>query len=285
MLIDQLHYLYKLEAERVDSQDKIDIERWEIDAYLNKAIWIYLKDRYGIIPEQSKRGFETDQMRITQLSNLHVKSPQVQPPITPKLISDGIYEINLNELGNNIEGQYFRYLFLTDGVVKAKKGNCTKYMSMNHNQVDDSFTIYTEANWTWRRVNYNFGKSTKTNKHNLPTGSKQHPDTTMSLVDTAPRFNNDELSSLYLDTRNKYGEPQFNIDKVLISYIKYPNRVFSGGYDHVDGMSKANDPQIHCDFDEITCQDIVSIAVRLTQKDIISDYNAMLQDEVRDIKR
>ena len=55
MLIDQLHYNVKLEAERVDSQDKIDLEPVEIDAYLNKAIWVYLKERYSVLPDKPKR--------------------------------------------------------------------------------------------------------------------------------------------------------------------------------------------------------------------------------------
>lgn len=284
MLIDQLHYNVKLEAERVDSQDKIDLEPVEIDAYLNKAIWVYLKERYSVLPDKPKRGFETDQMRISQLSSLHIKSPHVQPPLQPVLLQDGLYEVRLNDLGNNIDGQYFRYLFLTDGYIKGIKDGCTKMIGLKHHQVDDSNTIYTAANWTWRRVNYNFGKSSFVNDHITTDESAQSPDVTMDLVDNNSRNNNDELSSLYLDTRNKYGEPQFEIEEVYLSYIKYPNRVFYGGYDHIDGMSNSNSPKIHCDFDEITCNDIVSIAVRLIQKDILSDYNAMVQDEVRNLK-
>lgn len=284
MLIDQLHYNFKLEAERIDSQDKLDLEPVEIDAYLNKAIWTYLKERYSVLPDKPKRGFETDQMRITQLSSLHIKSPHVQPGLTPTLIEDGLYELQLNELGNNINGQFFRYLFLTDGYIKAKKGNCNKRISLSHHQVDDTKTIYTASNWTWRRVNYNFGKSTFINSHVLPEDSNQSPDVTMDIVDESPRNNNDELSSLYLDTRDKYGDPQFEIETVYLSYIKYPNRVFFGGYDHIDRMSTSDSPKIHCDFDEITCNDIVSIAVRLAEKDIKSDYNAMIQDEIRNLK-
>lgn len=284
MLIDQLHYNVKLEAERIDSQDKIDLEPVEIDAYLNKAIWVYLKERYSVLPDKPKRGFETDQMRISQLSSLHIKSPHLQPALQPIELQDGIYEVRLNELGNNINGQYFRYLFLTDGYLKAIREGCTKYIGLKHHQVDDGKTIYTSSDWTWRRVNYNFGKSTFVNDHLGIDGSDQSPDTTMDLVDDNNRNNNDELSSLYLDTRNKYGEPQFTIEEVYLSYIKYPNRVFFGGYDHIDGMSKSDSPKVHCDFDEITCNDIVSIAVRLIQKDIQSDYNAMLQDEVRNLK-
>lgn len=285
MLIDQMHYLFKLGIDRVDSSDKIDFENYEIDSYLYQAIWSYLSDRYGIHRDKIKRGFETDQVRISQLSNLHIKSPHVQPGLSPVLIEPGIYEINLNRLGENIQGQYFRYLFLTDGYIKAKKGNCNKFIGLNHHQVDDTLTIYREPSWIWRRVNYNFGKSSFVNNYTNNSDPIQDPDGNAELIDSSNRYNNDELSSLYLDVRNKYGEPQFDIDEVYLSYIKYPNRVYSGGYNHNDGMSKIGDPQIHCDFDDIICQDIVKIAVRLAQKDIISDYKAMLQDELRDIQK
>jgi hypothetical protein len=284
MKIDQMQYLFKLQTERIDSQDKIDFEPHEIDAYINRAIWIFLKDRYGILPDNPKRGFETDQMRISQFSNLHVKSPHLQPGITPVLLEDGLYEINLNELGQNINGQYFRYLFLTTGVVKAKKGNCTKKFTLKPRQSDDKLTVYTESNWTWRIVNYNFGKSTFVLDNDATLIDS--PDTISEVVDsTSSRNNSDELSSLYLDTRDKYGDSQFEITEVYLSYIKYPNRVFSGGYNHIDGLSKSNSPQIHCDFDSLSCNDIITIAVRLAEKDIISNYEAMLQDEIRDIKR
>lgn len=285
MKIDEMHYNFKLELQRVDSSDKQDFEPWEIDTYLNKGIWRFLKDRYGISPTSAKRGFETDQARISQLANLHIKSPHLQPGISPVVIQDGLYEVNLNLLGSNINGQYFRYLFLTEASVKAIKDNCDRTFNINHYQVDDNHTIYTDASWEWKRVNYNFGRSNYQHPHDIPVSSSQSPDVTANLETGNPlRFNSDQLGSLYLDTRDKYGAPQFEIDKVYISYVKYPNRVFSGGYDHIDGMSSTNSPQIHCDLDEMFHDEIVRLAARLAQKDILSDYNAMMQDEVRDLQ-
>jgi hypothetical protein len=285
MLIDEMHYTFNLTLDRIASQDKPDFEAHEIDSYINRAIWVYLKDRYGIHPENIKRGFETDQIRISQLSSLHIKSPHVQPAITPNLIADGIYEVNLNDLGNDINGQYFRYLFLTDGTVKASKDNCDKYIKLNAYQVDDIKTRYSESSWLWRRVQYNFGKSNFIQRFDSSSTDPNDPDTNMLLIDSNSRNNNDQLSSLYLDTRDKYGEPQFEIKEVLLSYIKYPNRVFFGGYDHIDGLSQADSPKIHCDLDSIMCADVVEIAARLANRDILDDYNAYLQDEIRDIKR
>lgn len=284
MRIEQLHHLVKLKANRIDSQDKLDIEPHEIDDYLNKAIWIYLKERFGVLPEQVKRGFETDQVRISQLSSLHIKSPQVQPAVTPIELAPGLYEVRLNSLGRNINGQYFRYLFLTSAIIKASKDGCTKDIRLYHKQEDDTKNTYSSANWIWGQANYNFGKSNFVNTHVKPNTSNQDPDTTMNLEDNRPRFNNDELSSLFIDVRDVYGNKAYDVDKVCISYIKYPNRVFYGGYDHIDGMSNTNSPRIDCDFDEITCNDIVDIAVRLIEGDILGSLEVRLQDDLRNLK-
>lgn len=268
MKIDQMHYNVRLEKDAIDGMSRADFETWEIDEYLNKAIWIFLKQRFGYDPTV-KKGFETDQNRIAQLSTLHIKSPEVQPAITPIDLGNGIYELRLNALGRNIDGQYFRHLFLTDGYITAKKDNCTKTIPLTRSRTGSLETQYNDASWLWRRVLVNFGRSTFDNTHVLPGGSPQDPDTTANLVDVSTsRFNQDELTSIFLDTRNKYKEQQFTIREVYVSYIKYPNRVFYGGYDHVDGLSTATSPPIHCDIDEAFHDEIVRIAVGLMREDL-----------------
>jgi hypothetical protein len=282
MLIDEMQYEFKLRKDRVDSGDKVDFEPWEIDSFINNAQWWFLKDRYSIEPVR-KKGFETDQIRISQLDTLHVKSPHLQPGLTPTLIQDGVYEVRLNDLGDNINGQYFRYLFLTDGYIQAEKNACTKFISMDYLQSDDSLTTYTEADWTWRRVNYSFGKSTFAIQHLTTPGSNQDPDS-VGLIESVGTNDNldDELVSIYLDTRDRFGEPQFTINTVYLSYIKYPNRVFFGGYDHIDTLSNSTSPRIHCDLPEAFHDEIVNIAVRLAEKSIVGDYNALIKDEMEE---
>lgn len=266
MKIDQMHYNFKLQFQRVDSLDKIDFESYQIDEYLYKAIWLFLKERYGF-DERIKKGFETDQSRITQLSSLHIKSPELQEPVIPINLGDGRYEVRLNSLGSNINGQYFRYLFFTSGWVKAKKSNCYKNIDIVPQRIDESKNTYTDSSWLWRRVTVNFGKSTYQHPHILPLSNEQDPDTTMDLeVDN--RFNVDQLTSLYLDTNNRIGDEEFTIEQVFISYIKYPNRVFFGGYDHIDGMSNSTTDPIHCDIDEAYHDEIVRKAVYLAKVDL-----------------
>lgn len=282
-MIDDMHYEFKLRAQRIDSSDRIDFEPWEIDTYLNMAIKKFCKERFGLT-FKTKRGFETDTVRIAQLSNLHVKSPELQSGVTATELEEGLYEVSLNKLGKDIDGQYFRCMFLTKGKVEIiKDDGCSKTITISHFQTDDSKTIYTDANYDWGRVTYTFGKSTYQHPHYKPAGSNQHPDETM-VLDNDNRYNEDELVSLYLDTRDRKGVKQFSIGNVYLSYVKYPNRVFIGGYDTLDGMSTTDSPKIHCDLDSIYHDEIIRIAVRMAEEDIISDYSAKLQSEIRDLE-
>jgi hypothetical protein len=88
------------------------------------------------------------------------------------------------------------------------------------------------------------------------------------------RFNNDRLQSLYLDTTDSSGTQQFTASAACISYIKYPNRVFIGGYNHIDKHSVSAGTQIQCDIDEGFHQDIVQMAIQLALKDIIGGINS-----------
>lgn len=270
MRIDQMHYNFELELDRIASNDRPDFMPWEIDEYLNKAIMRFIKTRYGLAA--NKTGFETNQKRIDELASLHIKSPEVQPPITPLPVGNGRWEVRLSSLGNNIRGQYFRYLFLTAAEVVIKKGECTKKIRHTAWQTDDRKLSQTEPSWKWNRILANFGRSSFIT---LPT---DNPNITDKQYDTAKlitndgnpleRFNNDELKSLFFDTTDVNGVEQYTIDSVHISYIKYPNRVYFGGYDHIDLHSVTGNEQIHCDIDEAFHPEIVRMAVQYAQQDI-----------------
>lgn len=276
MKIQEMHYNFKLEANYVDSFDRIDFEPYEIDQYLNKAIWLLLKDRYRF-DVKIKKGFETDQSRIDELKTLHVKSPELQPPITPIDLSNGLYEIRLNQLGNNINGQYFRYLFYTKGRIKAEKDGCFKYINIHIFPSDDNHTVFTDASWKWRRVNGNFGRSTYTHPHLDINSNNDSVDTTANLI-TNNQFHNDELSSLFLNVNDVNNIPQFKIVNVEISYVKYPNRVFFGGYNHIDGLSNASSPPIHCDLDEGFHDEIIRKAVQLAREDLLDQLGIQVSN-------
>ena len=70
-------------------------------------------------------------------------------------------------------------------------------------------------------------------------------------------------SSLYLDG---------DTDKVFISYLKQPNRVFVGGYNHIDGDSISTDAPINCDIDPAFHTEIITIAAKILKTDL-EKYN------------
>jgi hypothetical protein len=241
MLIDEMHYRFDLEVDRVASQDRPDILPPEKDDYLNRAINIFVKDRYGF-DNPKKEGFETSQERISNLMDLHIKSPGLQPALTPINLNNGLYELRLSSL-------LHRYLFLTSAKVVIRKGQCTKTIDYTSWQIDDRKTTFSDASYEWSRVLANFGKST--------------------LVTTV----NKDLPSMYFDTRDKGGVPQFEIDSVYISYIKYPNRVCIGGYKHIDDKTPSlTTPVTQCDIDDIFHDEIVRIASELAFKDIQDQF-------------
>jgi hypothetical protein len=275
MRIEQMHYNFELGIDRVASNDRPDFMPWEIDEHLNNAIYKFLKDRYKI--NEQKEAFEVNQYRLSELSNLHIKSPELQPAIIPTSLGSGKYEVRLDNLGNNISGQYFRYLFLTKAEITIQKGLCTKKVRLKLYQSDDDKTFYDQPDWDWDVIHGSFGKSNFTT---LPESSPvvdDKMDVTAIILDdpnlVTEKFNNDRLQSLYLDTTNMKGVSQFDVVNACISYIKYPNRVFIGGYDHIDKHSDNTTLQIQCDIDEAFHQDIVDIAVKLASANIMGGIN------------
>lgn len=271
MRIQEMHYKFDLWLDRVASNDRPDFMPWEKDDYINTAIWLFIKERYGIA-SQTVRGFETDEARIDQLKTLHIKSPELQPAITPINLGNGRYEFRLNSLGNNISGQYFRYLFLTDGVIKIRKDGCTKNIGLTQWQIDDDKTAFNASSWKWNRVLVNFGKSTFITPPAQSPVTADSPDVTASLITNYnlinERYNNDLLASIYVDSTNRNWVQEFEVVEACISYIKYPNRVFYGGYDHIDKQSVNTSEPIHCDLDEAFHDEIIRIAVHLAQGDV-----------------
>lgn len=278
MRIDQMHYNFELELDRVASNDRPDFMPWEIDEYLNKAIWKFVKTRYGI--SQQKFGFETNQKRIDELASLHIKSPEVQPPVVPISLGNGRWEVRLSSLGNNINGQYFRYLFLTAAEVVIRKGKCTKKIRHTQWQIDDRKLSLSEPSWKWNRIIANFGRSTFIT---IPTDNPNILDRQFDTADlvindglASEKFNNDELRSLFFDTTTHDGIEQFTLDSVCINYIKYPNRVFFGGYNHLDKHSTDTSDPIHCDIDESFHPEIVRLAVEYAQQDIQDQFGVQI---------
>jgi hypothetical protein len=67
-----MHYDFKLKFNKVDSSDQVNFKAPEVDWWLNEAMEVFQKQRYGI-NNIKREGFETTQKRIDDLRNLVVK--------------------------------------------------------------------------------------------------------------------------------------------------------------------------------------------------------------------
>jgi hypothetical protein len=251
---------------------------WEVDEYLNKAISQFVKQRYNW-NDQIKKGFESDTKRIEELANLHIKCPELQPPVVPLNLGNGLYELRLNDLGNNINGQYFRYMFYTSIKVRIRKGNCTKTIDTITWQIDDNKTWYNCPSWTWNRIHANLGKSTIPTTTLINGLNQDSRDYTLDLTTGSgnnEKYINDDLKSIYFDTTNKLGVQEYEIVEVLVNYIKRPNRVFIGGYNHIDKHSTSLSEPIHCDLDDAFHDEIIKIAVNLASQDIQDQFGVQI---------
>ena len=285
MLIDQMHDEFDLLYDKGDSNDRPNFQPWEKDHFLNQAIEKFVKTRYNFdknMPQGrsgQEIGFESNQFRIDELASLHIKSPEVQPEITPANVVDDVYEFRLNSLGNDISGQYFRYMFLTKIVLKIKKDNCIKYIDGYNWQIDDKKTSFNDPSYIWSRVHCNFGKSS-TAITSIASGNLMSPDYSINLSagSGANLTNrNDELKSVYVDTKNRNYVPQFEVLAARISYIKRPNRVCLGTYAHID--RNAQSVAVHCDIDSAFHRDIINIAVTLAAQSIQDQGAASYADK------
>ena len=236
MLIRQMHHEFNLTADRIASQDRPDFYPNEIDDYLNRAIKMWVRRKYGS-DNPKKMGFETSQERISELMSLHINYP-LQPAITPINKGNGIYEIKLNTLA-------FPYLFLTGAQVVISKGDCKHTVDHTMWQIDDRKNTFNEPNFDWRRVHANFSRN------------------------STPGTANNSLYSLYFDTTDFQRVQQFNVDSVYLSYIKSPNRVCIGTYKHIDDTSTGTTSAVvHCDIHEDFIDEIITLAAMLALGDM-----------------
>lgn len=276
-----MHYQFNVLSQSSDSKKSNSFEPYEIDSYLNKAIVQFVKDNYSF-SYTTRKGFEVDQSRISKLSSLVIKSPELQEAITPISLGGGRYELNLDSLGTNVTGNddYFRYMFYIDGYANCVKicNNVTtnkriKLYIYRHDELDSS---YNESSWYWGKLKASFGKSRSKAFSSLDIEANNN-DQLLNLIDSNNKYSNDSLSSIFLNTNNADGISEYEIDSIEISYIKYPNKVFIGGYQDIDGRNIDITKQVHCDIDDIFHQEIVRQAVLLAANDTLNVPNIQIR--------
>lgn len=196
MTIEESHYQFKLNKDRIDSLSTKDFNDAEIDWLLNEAQLVFVKQRTGQ-NNSKRRGFESIQKRIDDLSTLVIKFP-LQQPLVPTEDS-GVYEMDLNLL----DFSYYQLVSLKGDITLPN--NCVKLnVPFKFVQHDDYLTIFRDPfnSPSEEFIPYNFGRSS--------SGSN---------------------SSVYIYPGN------IVVDKVYPEYIKLPSKVSLGTYVYSDGIT------------------------------------------------
>jgi|TARA_R110000851_G_scaffold128431_2_gene260889 hypothetical protein len=279
MKVDELHREFNVLSQTSDSLKKASFEKYEIDEYLNKACVQFVKDNYSF-SMTTRKGFEVDQSRISKLSSLVIKSPQLQSALIPVDLGNGIYELNLDDLGRNLTGNndYFRYMYYIDGYANCSLvcGNktTTQRIKLYISRHDSGDSFYNGSSWYWKKVKASFGKARTIAFSSLDVESNNNDQ--LSDININGKYSNDSLSSIFIDTKAD-DVSAFNVSSIEISYIKYPNKIFSGGYQHIDGRNINLNTQVECDIDDIFHQEIVRYAVSLAANDVTNIANIQIR--------
>lgn len=115
MSIQEMHFEFKARSNRLDSNYYQDLPPYMIDSLLNNAV-NYFMEHYAYV---NKLPYEVVQSRVDMLSNLVVGQPE-QPLITPILVQDNVYEVNLSSLVKPYAHLVRAYADSSCGVINIK---------------------------------------------------------------------------------------------------------------------------------------------------------------------
>ncbi len=115
MNIQEMHYEFKVRANRLDTQHYQDLNPYTIDSLLNNA-QIFFMEHYAYV---SRLPFESIQSRIDMLSNLVIGYPE-QPELNPALIDANTYEVKLDDLKYEYAHLVRAYVNSNCGVINVK---------------------------------------------------------------------------------------------------------------------------------------------------------------------
>ena len=167
-------------------------------------------------------GFEVDEDKIEKLSTLHILSPEKQGAVTPSSLGNGVYEVNLSD---SLDYSFW-WVTKVDAVVTKENGG-SKIIRCRPKKVDQLEDSFSRPSYFWKRC----------------------PIVIASSSDSINR-------SMYF-----YTDEDFTVSSARISYLKKPNRVWVGGYNHIDGESEIGDAAVSCDLPELVHDEIVNWAL------------------------
>lgn len=188
------HYDFRLLSDEIEALANKSFTVAEIDWLLTRSQEQLVRNRINQ-NNVRRRGFEMDRKRIDDLKGILVKWPE-QPELTPTQHSEGVYEVDLNDL-------LYSYYFFVRATALSTLDNCKQRVGLTEVQHDDLNESLSDPfnKPNKRRLLFNFGRSSD--------GSG---------------------SAIYI-----YGQTGQEIDNVRIEYLKKPNPIRVGGYTYVDG--------------------------------------------------
>lgn len=147
MTLQELHYAFKINMDRVDKASSEDFNKAEIDWLLTEAQLLFIKKKIKRFP-----AYESNQSTIDDLSSLHIKYP-LQGLITP-IDLGGVYEVKTDSLA-------YKYLYLLRGEVNAVRNNCSYLIPLKFAQTDDLSEVLKDPfnGPSIDHIPYNFGTS------------------------------------------------------------------------------------------------------------------------------
>jgi hypothetical protein len=243
MTILGMHAQFDLEVDRISSGNHPDFNKREKDDYINKAIWILVKEHYDRERRVPTGGFETKQFNTDLLKSIVAKFPD-QPSLVPFALGNGIYELPLSTL-------QYEYLHFIRGQASIVKNNCKKLVSFDLLEHDDDYNTFNKPSYKWERIIARFGMSST------------FPSTSL----------NPQKGSIYFETGG-----DFDIENVRIEYLRYPTKVFFSGYNEINGIYTSADPAVNCDIDSAFHYEIVSIAAKEALRDTTNTNAYQLKD-------
>jgi hypothetical protein len=147
MIIQEMVYLFKLQAERVDTKKSQDLSIPKIITILNSGQINLIKRKYGI-NNLYRSGFEAVQKRKQDLQKLSVLNEEISPTVS----GSTVVQFDLSNLAKP-------FLFDTRVRFKASKGTCTNKILVGlPTQTDDMNLVDMSSNripsFEWRETTY-----------------------------------------------------------------------------------------------------------------------------------
>lgn len=203
MTIQEAHIDFKVKLNKIDTNQVKNFGDDEIDWLLNEAQGQYFRTRYNEV-NLTKQGFEDNQLRIDELSNLHIKYPEQEEitlvPVNGQtelrlgslikpyyhLTSINVYDESCKQWLACVHAKHSDYL----EELRNPFNKFTAIYNFGKTSNDDGTSIYIYKNVTKARVSY------LTYPKKLYIGTYTHPTLTTPQGFELPEFTHSSIVDL-----------------------------------------------------------------------------------------